>query len=258
MEEFVSKGFRSASLRTIVKKAGVTTGAFYGYYDSKEELFNALMGDRADEFAGKYEESERTTLGRIRKAAIDEFIKKGYRASSLRNIVKLAGVTTGAFYGYYSSKEALFDELVGRQYREFTRTYKEFQEQFAALPIEEQQRQMENHVWDRSEWMTRYIYENKTVFKLLICGADGTKYENFLDDLVQLKAEAAQKFLDTMHQNGVKTNPVEPELEHLLYNGLFASFFELVIHDIPRENADRYIRQLQEFYMAGWKKIIGI
>ena len=33
-----------------------------------------------------------------------------------RNIVKNAGVTTGAFYGYYKSKEELFDALVGKQY----------------------------------------------------------------------------------------------------------------------------------------------
>lgn len=38
-KEFLEKGFRSASLRIIVKSAGVTTGAFYGYYSSKEELF---------------------------------------------------------------------------------------------------------------------------------------------------------------------------------------------------------------------------
>ena len=39
-EEFLEKGFKSASLRNIVKKAGVTTGAFYGYFTSKSEIFN--------------------------------------------------------------------------------------------------------------------------------------------------------------------------------------------------------------------------
>lgn len=44
-KEFLEKGFRSASLRIIVKSAGVTTGAFYGYYSSKEELFAALVDE---------------------------------------------------------------------------------------------------------------------------------------------------------------------------------------------------------------------
>ena len=49
------------------------------------------------------------TLDNIHKAAKKEFLDKGFQMASLRNIVKNAGVTTGAFYGYYKSKEELFD-----------------------------------------------------------------------------------------------------------------------------------------------------
>ena len=54
-------------------------------------------------------EETRTTLERIQQAARVEFLEKGFQGASLRNIVKAAGVTTGAFYGYYKSKEELFD-----------------------------------------------------------------------------------------------------------------------------------------------------
>ena len=47
-KEFLQKGFKDSSLREIVKKAGVTTGAFYGYFKSKEELFDALVKEHAD------------------------------------------------------------------------------------------------------------------------------------------------------------------------------------------------------------------
>lgn len=58
---------------------------------------------------------ELNTLKNIQKAAKKEFLEKGFKSASLRNIVKEAGVTTGAFYGYYRSKEALFDAIVGEQ-----------------------------------------------------------------------------------------------------------------------------------------------
>ena len=48
------------------------------------------------------------TLEKIQQTALDEFLEKGFLGASLRQIVKHAGVTTGAFYGYFSSKEALF------------------------------------------------------------------------------------------------------------------------------------------------------
>ena len=58
-----------------------------------------------------------STLARIHQAARSEFREKGFQGASLRNIVKSVGMTTGAFYGYYKSKEALFEALVGAHYR---------------------------------------------------------------------------------------------------------------------------------------------
>ena len=58
------------------------------------------------------EENTPTTLERIQEAAMTEFLDKGFLGASLRQIVKNAGVTTGAFYGYFSSKEALFASIV--------------------------------------------------------------------------------------------------------------------------------------------------
>ena len=57
-----------------------------------------------------------TTLERIHRAAKAEFLEKGYKDASLRNIVKSVGMTTGAFYGYYKSKEELFEAIVSEHY----------------------------------------------------------------------------------------------------------------------------------------------
>ena len=43
-EEFLQKGYTAASLRDIARRAGVTTGALYGYFKNKQELFGALVG----------------------------------------------------------------------------------------------------------------------------------------------------------------------------------------------------------------------
>lgn len=59
----------------------------------------------------KMSNEEKTTLQMILSAAIQEFLEKGFTSASLRNIAKKAGVTTGALYGYYDSKEDLFEAL---------------------------------------------------------------------------------------------------------------------------------------------------
>lgn len=46
-QEFQKNGYRHASVRSIAKAAGVTTGALYRYFPCKEDLFEALVGEPA-------------------------------------------------------------------------------------------------------------------------------------------------------------------------------------------------------------------
>ena len=79
-----------------------------------------------------------TTLERIHRAAKAEFLEKGYKDASLRNIVKSVGMTTGAFYGYYKSKEGLFEALVGEHYAYLLDCFQKAQKDFANLPHQQQ------------------------------------------------------------------------------------------------------------------------
>lgn len=83
-----------------------------------------------------------TTLENIHKAAKEEFLEKGFKGASLRNIVKTAGMTTGAFYGYYGSKEELFSALVGSQYDTIMGEYIKAQTDFRQLDPSEQNEHM--------------------------------------------------------------------------------------------------------------------
>ena len=49
-EEFAEYGYEGASLRQICSKAGVTTGALYFFFDSKEDLFNSVVSPLMSEF----------------------------------------------------------------------------------------------------------------------------------------------------------------------------------------------------------------
>ena len=56
----------------------------------------------------------------ILQAAKVEFLEKGFQFASLGQIATAAGVITGAFYRCYSSEEAVFKALVGKQCTSFT------------------------------------------------------------------------------------------------------------------------------------------
>ena len=198
------------------------------------------------------------TLDAILSAAKAEFLEKGFKSASLRNIVKTAGVTTGAFYGYYKSKEELFDALVGKQYAEFMGMFTETQDKFSELPPDEQRENMGKQSGDGMRRMMDYAYANKDIFKLLLCASEGTKYENMVHEMVKIEVDATHRFADVMEKAGYTKYAVDPILEHMLVSGLFSAFFEVIIHDIPYEKAPEYLKELREFYTAGWHKIMGI
>ena len=198
------------------------------------------------------------TREKILEAGKAEFLAKGFLAASLRNIVKEAGVTTGAFYGYFKSKEELFDALVEEPYVRLMERYNRAQEEFAALPPGEQKLHMGDISGECIDWMTEYMYEYLDAFKLLLCSSDGTKYENFVHDMVEIEVEYTHRFMDVLASLGQPVRGMDPQLEHLLVSGMFSGYFEIVIHDMPKEQAIGYVKELREFYTAGWAKIIGL
>ena len=99
-----------------------------------------------------------TTRDQIQRAAIREFWEKGFRGASLRQIVKNAGVTTGAFYGYFSSKEALFASIVEPHAAAIMGRFMEAQTSFAELPEAEQPSHMGLESSACVDWMVDYMY----------------------------------------------------------------------------------------------------
>ena len=198
-------------------------------------------------------DNEISTLDAILSAAKKEFSEKGFQSASLRKIVKDAGVTTGAFYGYYKSKEELFDALVG----EFYDMFKKVQGDFQKLSPKEQREKMENEAGSGMREMLDYCYAGKEKFKLILCSSEGTKYENLIHEMGEIEVDATHKFAYTMQKLGYPEYEIDPTLEHMLVSGLFSAFFEVIIHDIPYKDAVKYTEELRAFYSAGWKKIMG-
>lgn len=44
----------------------------------------------------------------------------------------------------------------------------------------------------------------------------------------------------------------------MVVSGMFTGIFELIRHDMKKENARKFIAELQDFYIAGWSKILGL
>ena len=203
------------------------------------------------------EEKLNVTLERIQQAALTEFLNKGFLGASLRQIVKNAGVTTGAFYGYFSSKEALFNSIVEPHAAALMGKFMEAQISFAELPEEEQTEHIGMESRDYITWMVDYICKHREPVNVLLCRAEGTSYEYFIHNMVEVEVEATLQYMEVLHRMGRNIPKLNRSLCHLIASGMFNGIFEVVIHDMPYEQALRDVERLQTFYTAGWLKLMG-
>lgn len=201
---------------------------------------------------------ESSTLQNILAAGKEEFLDKGFKSASLRNIVKKAGVTTGAFYGYFSGKEALFAALVEEHAKTIMNIFMSAQESFEKLSDDEKSQHMGVESRTSLNDIIDYIYEHFNEFKLLICKSEGTCYENFVHNMVEIEVEETLEFIDIMRKQGFGVPHMEKAVCHMIVSGMFTGIFELIEHDMKKENAKKYVSAFQDFYIAGWSKILGI
>lgn len=188
---------------------------------------------------------------------MQEFGEKGFRDASLRQIVKNAGVTTEAFYGYFSSKEALFASIVEPHAAAVMGRFMTAQTDFAELPKEQQPAHMGKESGECVRWMIDYIYDHYEPFKLLICTSAGTPYESFVDNMVEIEVEYTFRYVNVLRSLGHDVPDLNKDMCHMIASGMFNGMFEVLRHDMPKDQAKRFIFQLQEFYTAGWLKIMG-
>lgn len=203
-------------------------------------------------------DDKQSTLEKIHLAARQEFIGKGFQAASLRNIVKTAGVTTGAFYGYYSSKEELFDALVGEPAEYVLNLFSTTIDDFEKLSGEEQTQQMVDVSEDALGRMINYVYDNYDAFKMIILCSEGTKYADFIHQMVVREEESTYTYMKTLRKMGYSVEPINKKLIHMVASGLFSGVFETIVHDMPKAEAEEYVLQLKRFHTAGWEELLGV
>ena len=202
----------------------------------------------------KAEDTEKNILNTARK----HFLKDGFSGASLRNIVKDAGLTTGAFYKYYPTKEALFDALTDPYIEHIYQIYDRVVEDFEKLSAKEQTSNMSDTSGDGMDQMIDYIYEHYDNFRLLLKCGDSGKFETFIHNMVDREMRSSLEYVKKMKEDGIEIPIVGESLMHMIYTGFFSSIFQIIEHDIDKEIAKRNVHKLREFNTGGLERLWNV
>ena len=196
------------------------------------------------------------TQEKILEIGKKEFLDKGFKEASLNEIVEKAGFTKGAFYGYYPTKESLFDSLVFEVINEFNEKFKKAKDDHFNLILQNKASRTINLSTDYLKYFVNYVYDHFDVFKLILCCSNGTKYNNYIHNLVVQDIIWTEEFFKILKAKNKIRGNISKELHHMIIRAYFTAAFETVVHDMKREEAIKYIEELATFFNAGWKSLI--
>ncbi|MGN6715611.1 TetR/AcrR family transcriptional regulator [Anaerocolumna jejuensis] len=192
---------------------------------------------------------------KVYDCAKKEFLAKGFQEASLRTIAQEAGTSTGSIYTRFHNKEGLFHAIVSPVVEEIKNWFIDVQESFHQKDADYQKQNMPEYSGMEAEEFVAYIYDHYDVFKLLLECSGGTEFSDFLNQLVEIEMKYTVKYMEATGDDAICKGNISPEFLHIVTSAYFSGIFEIVRHDMRREDGMLYAKQLREFYYAGFAKI---
>ena len=192
---------------------------------------------------------------KILESARAEFLAHSFKGASLRAICANAGVTTGAFYKRYKNKEELFDAVL----KPTLDCIGQYGSQVEAKNYEQLDKKDMQRIWDLTPetqaTIVNMLYDNYDGFRLLLCHAEGTRYANFIHDLVSDVTKRSMRFIRAAYKQGVASKKIDEEELHMLLTAYWSTLFEPIVHGLSRRRALKHSMIVADLF--DWSRVLG-
>ena len=194
---------------------------------------------------------------KVNKAIKEEFLEKGYEDASVRSIGARAGMTSAGLYRHYADKEAMFAAMVEPLVRDVTAWTKRHTDRKYDI-VDGKNAREELFGESFFDMIREVILPRRDEFVLLMTRSNGTKYENFVHDFVLSNQKEFMEAIRYLKEKGYPVVDINEEELHILLSAYLTACFEPIIHEYDEIKIEKYLTTIQEFFMPGWLRIMGV
>lgn len=171
-----------------------------------------------------------------------EFLKKGYVKASLRDICKAAGVTTGAFYFSFESKEALMTAILDPVIADY---------EHMCAELAQREEEDPGTADDNERQIMEYLSEHRAEAIILMERSEGSRYEGFRQKVYsQMQAAFTSYFSKFMGSEP------DSEMIRILVAMRLRGYMELIEGDYTVEERLKLAREIGIHADAGSMALI--
>ena len=125
-------------------------------------------------------------------------------------------------------KKDLFSAIVEPVAKEFTGIFIGVQEKFHAIESDRQAVSLDDYAEDGMKQLVKYMYAHLEEFQILVKSSYGTRFQDFVEHLVELETDYTYKFMEAIGLRFKDGKPLTKNFMHIMNKALFESFFEVI------------------------------
>jgi len=187
---------------------------------------------------------------KLLNSAIKLFVKKGYKGSSVAEITKFAGLTRGALYCHFETKEHLAKQIIKLFEDRYLNKVIAYVEQENGSPLEKFQRMMQFNIQFAGENSDLCVF--MTVISAEICGSH-SRLESYIKSIYQRWNGFLAGILKEGKRKGEFKKEIDPEMMARVIIGVHDGV--LLQREMNRETIDllSYTKQFRNLIISGIK-----
>ena len=193
------------------------------------------------------------TRQRILKVGKKTFIEKGYEDAYLRDIAKEAGVTTGAIYGHYKDKDAIFVDLVRPVLDGLKDELSKIQQEYQV--IDNKTLRENPMILLPADNIVDYVFDHLDIVMLILKSAHKTSLKDWQEDLFSEGEAEAEAYQSKWKEAGILREEFDPEFISIITASYFRSIIEAVSRGFDRKKTKHFVELLSVYHTGGLKTL---
>ncbi|AKT42253.1 TetR/AcrR family transcriptional regulator [Chondromyces crocatus] len=183
------------------------------------------------------------------RAAEAVFSERGLAGARVEDITGRAGVSKGAFYLHFKSKEDCFQQIVEGFVARLASTTEPPDDIFEGLPAtagELLERVREHHVS-----ILEFCWQNRSLLRMMLAGGGGTPYAYLIDEFAVRVASRSKRLLARGIAAGLYRTDLDPELASAVLSGGYERLVRELIQQDKRPDLVAWCTQVQRIFQDG-------
>ena len=187
---------------------------------------------------------------KITNAALREFLESGYEKASMRKIAAAAGVTIGAIYTRYPTKDQLFLSLVLPLMERIDQAFCSLKGAYGS-PETVEPSQLAQSMQTESQAILHLLFDDYDRAVLLLCRSQGSSLESFFDGVLERKIQETIAYF----RSAQLPHP-DAGVLRLLVSGQFHMYFQILSEGCDLEEAKHRMYAAMIYHTGGWLTLL--